>query len=187
MRIGPRAAAVGVALGLLVSACADTGPSATNPWCDDFSVLVLEAQSVPTAQLVPCLEVMPLGWNVFGARIDDTGTMFTLDSDIAGERAVEVRLVPACDVEGYVRVPTDEAETERYEFVEDVAGGFRGQRAYLFDGGCVTMDFRFRVEASAALVNEASLAVSLMPRSTIDAGIREATDGRERLDPPAGG
>ncbi len=71
--------------------------------------------------------------------------------------------------------------------MEDVAGGFRGQRAYLFDGGCVTMDFRFGVEASAALVNEASLAVRLMPRSTIDESIRSVTDGREQLDPLAEG
>jgi len=176
-----------IAVVTLSSSCSVQPRSANTLWCDAPDPLLLAAQSVPSAQLIPCLESLPLGWKTFGADIDDRGTRFTLDSDIGGNDAIVVELVPGCDVAGFARRPTDEAGTRLYELAEKVGAGYRGQRAYLFEGGCVRISTDLAVDAGAAAVNEASLAISFVPRSQIDEGIREVTDGREQLDPPSDG
>ena len=117
-----RLVAVGGGAILLVAACVPAPPNAEPPFCDEFSVLVLEAQSVPSAQLIPCFESMPSGWSASFIWIDSEGSSVVLDSDLAGARAVEVELREACDVTGYVQVPSDEVDTERYELVESIVG-----------------------------------------------------------------
>ncbi len=171
-------------LALSVSAVACARPdNAGALFCDDFGALFLEAQSVPSAQLVPCLDALPLGWALGGADVDHQGARFQLNSSTAGLDALTVTLAPACDVEDHVRVPTDEAGTDRYELVERIVNGYRGTRTYLFEGGCTTLEFDFDVEGTAALVNEASLAVGFVSRTALNDAVREATDGREQLDP----
>ena len=118
--------------------------------------------------------------------IDSDGSRVTLDSDLAGDGAVEVELRETCDVTGHVQVPSDEIDTERYELVENIVGEFRSRRTYLFEGGCTTLTFDFDAGASATLVNDVSRAVSFMPRSELNEAIRSITGGREQLDPPAG-
>jgi hypothetical protein len=183
--VKPRRLLLALAAATAVAACAPAGNTATTPWCDDFGVLILEAQSVPGAGLLPCVDLMPLGWNVGATEIDDRGTVFTLNSSIAGAAAATVRLAPSCDVTGHVQVPTDEAGTARYEYVSSITGGFRGLRTYVFDGGCTSIEFDFTVEASAALVNEVSLAVGFVPRDAANDAVREVTGGREQIDPEA--
>lgn len=172
-----------LALAAAATACAPAANTTGTPWCDDFSVLILEAQSVPSAQLLPCVDLMPLGWSVGPSHIDDQGTTFTLKSAVAGSDAARVELTDTCDTGGYVRVPTDEADTARYELVSRLADGFRGTRIYVFDGGCVAIDFALDADVSAALLNDVSLALGFMPRSTVNEAVREVTDGREQLDP----
>lgn len=172
-----------VALAAVVAACAPTGNTATTPWCDDFTVLILEAQSVPSAQLLPCVDAMPLGWTIGETEIDDDGMVFTLRSSIAGREAAIVHLSASCDVDGHVRVPTDEVGTERFELVTELTEGFQGRRTYRFDGGCTAIDFDFAVEASAALVSEVSLAVGFVSRQAANEAVRSVTDGREQIDP----
>lgn len=176
-----------VVLTAIVAGCAPTSHNTDPPWCSDFSVLILEAQSVPSAQLLPCVDLMPLGWSVGDTHIDDHGTVFTLHNKIAGSNAARVALADRCDTEGFVRVPTDESDTERFEFVSSITDGFRGRRVYEFEGGCVAIDFSFDVDVSAALVSEASLAVGFVQRSEVNDVVRDLTDGREQVDPVSGG
>lgn len=185
MNMGQRLVGICLAAILPLSACVPTPPNAETPFCDEFPVLILEAQSVPTAQLVPCLESMPSGWTASFTWIDSDGSAVTLDSDLAGAGAVEIELRRTCDVTGHVQVPSDEVDTERYELVESIVGEFQSRRTYLFEGGCTTLTFHFDAEASATLVNEVSRAVGFMPRSELNQAIRSITDGREQLDPPA--
>jgi hypothetical protein len=186
MNTGMRLAAIGLAAILPSSACVPAPPNSELPYCDEFSVLVLEAQSVPTAQLIPCFESMPSGWEASFIWIDSDGSNVILDSDLAGAGAAEVELREECDVTGYVQVPTDELDTERYQVVEDIGGEFRSRRTYLFDGGCTTLTFHFDAEASPDLVSDISRSVGFVPRSTLNETIRSITDGREQLDPPTG-
>lgn len=174
-----------LALVVVLSACGIGPPSATTPWCDNEDVLMLEAQSVPTAQFVPCILVLPLSWEASGSDIGDGHSIFALDSDIGGNDAVLVELRERCAVEDYVRVPTDQPGTQRYERVERLLEGFRGERLYVFDGGCVRIDIALEAGSTAALVNEASLAIGLVSRSALQEGIRQVTEGRVELDPPA--
>ncbi len=176
----------GIALLMSVTACANPEESAANvpePWCDDWGLLMLEAQSVPSAQMIPCLEALPLGWSASPAHVDHRGTSFELNSSIAGDGAVTVELKDGCDVDDSVQVPSDISGAERYEYVEEIVSGFAGRRTYVFEGGCTAFTFAFGVDAVAALVNEVSLAVGFVPRSTINEAVRTATEGRWQLDP----
>jgi hypothetical protein len=180
-----RSAALWLILGVLSSSCAIRLEPAKPPWCLD-GTLILEAQSVPGAEMIPCLESMPLGWEFSSGTIGDEGSVFTLDSDIAGREAVTIEFTDSCDVDGFVRVPSDEVGAERYEFVDTVVGGFRAHRAYVFEGGCALLHFRFDAGAPTALANEVSLAVAFVPRAALNEAVREVTDGREQLDPSGG-
>ena len=176
---------VSVALLLTVVAggCGRTPGDANPPWCDDFAVLVLAAQSAPTAQLIPCLDAMPLGWSVDETHINERGTVFTLDSTIAGNDAARVELRENCDTNGYVEVPSDVVGAARFEFVDSIESGFRGRRVYTFDGGCTSIDLDFDVDVSAALVSEVSIALGYVTRDEVNDAIRLITDGREQVDP----
>ncbi len=184
-----RLAVVGLAL-LLLASCADTEPSAANvpePWCDDWGLLMLEAQSVPSAQMIPCVEVLPLGWSAAPARVDHEGTSFVLDSSIAGDEAVMVEFMEQCDVNGAIQVRSDINGADRYEWVEEIVSGFSGRRTYVFDGSCTVFTFDFGVDAVAALVSEVSLAVGFVPREAINEAVRRGADGREHRDPEPNG
>ena len=172
--------------GVLVTGCGRTAGDTGVPWCDDFSVLILAAQSVPDAQIIPCIEAVPIGWEARKANIDERRTVFTLDSKIAGDDAARVELARECDTSGHVQVPSDIAEAERFEFIESIETGVRGQRVYVFDGACVAIDIDFAVDVSAALISEITLAVGFVTRDEVNDAVRDATDGREQVDPPVG-
>lgn len=170
----------------ITAGCGRTPGDTSPPWCDDFAVLVLSAQSVPTAQLIPCLDAMPLGWSVDETHIDESGTVFTLDSTIAGNDAAHISLAESCDTTDHVAVPTDVVGAQRFEFVESIESGYQGRRVYVFDGGCTSIDLKFDVDVSAALVSEVSLALGFVTRDAVNERVRSLTDGREQVDPPIG-
>lgn len=152
------------------------------PYCDNWDTLRLEAQSVPTAPILPCLDSLPLGWSAQAAKIDSDGTTITLDSDRGGEAAVVVRFAASCDVGDAIAVPTDEIGARRFEYVEQVVRGFSGRRHYLLAGeACVTYEFDFAAEASAALVTEASAALTFVSRQEVASELEASTDGRLTL------
>jgi hypothetical protein len=159
---------------LLASACAsDHGPS-----CENDSVLVLMAQSVPDASMVPCLEALPAGWFLSAMDVNSGGSRFWLDSDRAGLRAVEVSLAPDCEVTGAVEVPSDEEGAQRYEEIATFRGRFRGSRHYVFEGGCVTYAFEFTETGQTALVHDMSQALTFRTRADLAADLRERSGGR---------
>ncbi len=146
--------------------CATRYKSNAMPGCRNTETLVLMAQSVPTASLVPCIEAMPAGWSFETIDVRNGRAFFALDSDRAGDRAVRVTLLPACDVSGATEIVTDEPGTRRYERVESVLREYRGVRAYQFPGGCVTYRFDFS-RRGLALVNEVSLALGFVSRDEV--------------------
>lgn len=180
-----RAIAASLLTAWAVGGCSRSAGESTPAWCDDVAVLVLAAQSVPTAQLIPCLEAMPIGWSVGHTNIDHTRTMFTLDSKIAGDDAARIELRDDCDVSRHVAVPSDIEGTERFQFIESIETGVVGQRVYSFEGGCVAVDVNFDVDVSAALISEISLALGFVTRDEVNVAVRSLTDGREQVDPPA--
>lgn len=150
---------------------------AARPECGTGNVMVLVAQAVPTATVVPCVAGLPSGWRFDRAKVHDGEARFWLDSDQAGHRAVEVTLRPpgGCDVTGAQRVPSDEAGTERYEQPERLPPGYRGTRTYLFEGGCAIYRYRFAAAAPIDLVFDVDLALAFEPRGGLVDAVRDDT------------
>ena len=145
--------------------------------------VILLAQSVPSASWVPCLEVIPLGWDVSGLEATDDEARFWLDSNRDGVRAVEIRLDGGCDTTGATRIPSDRDGMERWERVEQVTPQYVGTRYYVFDGGCISLVFRLSGENRAEPLGFATQGIGAVPRDAVRAAVREQTEGRLELDP----
>ena len=71
---------------VLVNTDATLTPLATaSPGCDELEPLWLEAQSVPSASLVPCVRSLPEGWTLGAANVRNGWSKFTLDHDRLGK------------------------------------------------------------------------------------------------------
>jgi hypothetical protein len=162
-----RALVAAALLGLGLSACstAAEGPNAA-PTCDHGDVLILMAQSVPSATYIPCITEFPVGWTFGGDDIDARRSVFWLDSDRAGLRSVTVSLTRTCDVAGAVEVPVepDEAGTTRFELPRSLPPAYVADRFYRFAGGCVTYHFAFQRGATFTQALEATNALTFFSR-----------------------
>jgi hypothetical protein len=137
--------------------------------------LILEAQSVPSAELLPCIDALPAGWSFSGLDVVDGRSRLFLDSDRAGFRAVDITLAASCNIEGATEVESDEPGTRRYERVFPREDLFAGVRYYVFDGGCTTYEFELTGEGRAGLTAEAAVAMSFLPRETVEQELFEET------------
>ena len=176
---GAVAAAGAAAVTPLLASCAAPATDVTLT-CRNIDALILEAQSVPAATRLPCVELLPAGWSYGPSDIRSGRSRFWLASDRAGARAVEVSLSERCDRRGATEIASDEPGTRRYERVEAVTPGFRGTRYYTFPGGCASYLFRFEDEGRV-LVNEASLALTFVTRQFVADEVRRISKGRSRL------
>jgi len=162
-----------LALGLLITACSieDALPA---PDCIDGNTVNLGAQSVPTAELVPCFDPLPDGWTVDNVRIDQDGTEVRFDSDRAGDDAAIFHYTEACDIGDAVGAPSEQEGADRFEYIERVDPGFRAQRYYVFPGGCIRWEFDFGEDATAALSIELGDRLRTVTRDALNERIRES-------------
>ncbi len=176
----PRLVAVlsAVALGLVATSCG-TAASHADPTCvpKGPDTLILMAQSVPSAEKLPCIASYPAGWHFASMDIHSGGSHFTLDSDRAGISAVRVSLQAHCDVTGATEIPSDEPGARRFERILSVVNNFKALRLYQFEGGCVMYRFDFDRQGRA-LVNEVSVAIGFISRSAVDELVRQRTSAR---------
>jgi hypothetical protein len=176
-----------LALIVLVTGCtvspADVGVNPSCPRGDDVvDSVVLMAQAVPTAQLVPCVETLPGGWHVPNLEIRRGQARIDLAGDDMGTVAVSVTLADSCDVEGASPVASDREGTKRYDSPDD-SSELQGTRRYVFEGGCVTYTYDLRSTRRDVPVDDALLAVSLLPRGVVSDSVRLEHDDRVDLDP----
>ena len=113
------------------------------PACGTGHSMILAAQAVPSAALVPCVAALPPGWRVGGADISSGHARFWLDSDRAGVRAVTITLSATCDATGARQIRSDQPGTRRFERLLSLRPQFAGLRFYTFPGGCATYQFSF--------------------------------------------
>ena len=73
-----------VAVTALASASCSLDEALPHPDCVRGGSVPIVAQSVPEAELVPCLGPLPDGWSVATVHIDQRGSDVELDSDRAG-------------------------------------------------------------------------------------------------------
>ena len=144
-----------------------------QPTCEMSDQLLLMAQSVPSASLLPCIETLPIGWSFGALDVIDGRTRLFLDSDRGGLGALDVTLTPRCDLGGASQVPSDEAGARRFERVVLRQNRYAGSRFYLFDGGCVIYNFDFSGSGRTALADEASVALSFIARETLDSELEK--------------
>ena len=188
-----------VLLGLLLSGCVAPGSSANfaqrqSPACEyqgrpGTPTVLLAAQAVPTASLLPCVRLLPSGWSLGGVFVRSGLARFTLNSDRVGTEAVRVLLTQTCQIDGATRVPSDEPGARRFQRVGDVRTGvgFTGEQFYLFPGGCVAYEFRFSGEERAAPITEVTLALGFVTRDALRTSVRQDSQGHAELDPPSRG
>jgi hypothetical protein len=131
--------------------------------------MILIAQSVPSATLVPCIAALPAGWELERTAIRRNRATFWFDSAVAGNHAAEATLRPAgaCDVTDATLVPTDVAGAERYERPTQLLPRLETTRTYVFDGGCVTYTLSFDTPATSALIFEADQILSFQDRQSL--------------------
>jgi hypothetical protein len=146
------------------------------PECGTGHSMILTAQAVPSAALLPCVAALPSGWRASGGDIASGRASFWLDSDQAGPHAATITLAAACDTAGAREIPSDQPGMRRFERPLSLEPQFSDQRFYTFPGGCVTYQFRFPPGVSPVLAGAADTAVSFVPRSSLVRHVRE-TEG----------
>jgi len=154
-----------------------------SPTCNldkSLNALILEAQSVPTAERVPCVATVPAGWRIASANARSGRSELIMANDRAGAKALVVHLESRCNARGTTEIPSDEPGARRFERIESVTPGFDATRYYLSPGGCITYQFKLSPKGRT-LVNEASLAVATMSRAKLDSEVRRRSHGRVHL------
>jgi tRNA A-37 threonylcarbamoyl transferase component Bud32/membrane-associated phospholipid phosphatase len=170
---------VGLALAILAATVIAVFVSATAfkpegnigafaPECGTGHSIILTAQAVPSAALVPCVAALPAGWAVeHSAAIASGQATFWLDSDQAGTQALAVTLSATCDVAGARQVRSDQPGTRRFDRSLSRPPQSAELRFYTFPGGCISYRFYFDPGASPLLAADATSAVGFMPRATL--------------------
>jgi len=176
---------VGIAWGRLINdEAADNAPiRAQTLRCEPHEPLLLMAQSVPTASLVPCIELQPAGWTLGDVVVGNERSRFTVTSDRGGVLVAE--LTTSCDLAGAVEVTSEQPGARRYLRIERDAAGVTTTRAYTFPGGCVTQRLVAPEASRQQLAGEASSALGFTTRGALAASVRRDSGGRLDLDATA--
>jgi tRNA A-37 threonylcarbamoyl transferase component Bud32 len=154
--------------------------------CGDLEPLWLMAQSVPSASRVPCVQLLPAGWEVAQVTVNSGRSVITLNHDRAGTAAVVVELTSAsaCDLAGTEKVTSEQSGADRYWRVDSYAPVFAATRFYVFhQGGCITARLTAPAGSRQQLITESSSAFGFTTRQELDRALRQRSDGRLRLDP----
>lgn len=167
---------------------APTCPALAGPIPDRLpGPLLLTAQSVPSSSLVPCLRPLPTGWTFQKLDAQNGTARITIDFQHEDSRAATVTLTHTCDVRGATQKASEQRDARRYERTHTVKSGYRGERYYVYLGGCIT--YRFNLKGSRAEAQVATITASLgfVERELLRRYVHEYSDGRLELDPTAAG
>ena len=135
--------------------------------------LILVSQTVPSASRVPCLEALPLGWGFEAVNVDDTSSRFFLNYDRLGADHVTATFKGSCDVSQATPVPSTLSieGVVQVERIRSYANRYVGSRFYVFEGGCLEMEFDFTGRGRTALAADVWGSFGLVSRPEIDEGI----------------
>lgn len=158
---------------VLATASCATEETMPAPSCIDGGSSLIEAQSVPSATQIPCLDPLPEGWVVASVSVNQDRTLVRLDSDRAGDNAATLRFEMTCDVSNAVAAPSDLYPASRFDDIERLSPGFRAHRYYTFPGGCVSWYFDFDDGATATESVVIGDVLVLVSRESVNDGVRE--------------
>ena len=159
-------------LGLLSAACS-IEKSLSAPDCQEGGSGLIVAQSVPTADLIPCFNGLPLGWEVDEITINEQGTLIHFDSDRAGVGAANLHYVKTCDIGDAAAAASNQDGAEAFQNTEQTGLGFRAERYYLFPGGCVWWEFEFDPDVPATYAVDLQNRLTLITRQFLNETIHQ--------------
>jgi tRNA A-37 threonylcarbamoyl transferase component Bud32 len=155
----------------------------SNLGCTHLEPLWLEAQSVPSATLVPCLRSLPVGWTLANVAVNDGRSVLTLDHDRAGPGVMVVRLTAGCDIGGATQILSAQPGLVRYVLVERQAPQFWATHFDVFAGGCVTTRLTVPAARQAELLKESAQLLGFTTRPALQQALEQRSHGRLQLDP----
>jgi hypothetical protein len=160
--------------------------------CNQIEALWLQAQSVPSASFIPCVQALPAGiYSALGVRDGESVLELShasLDiSLIAGEPpraraaagSVTIRLTATCAVQTAGEGQTIAPGIRRFQ----IGGASTPEQVDVFPGGCVTYRQEPGAGASAALLDQAQRTVTYRTRDDLRQSLRRRSDGRLQLYP----
>jgi tRNA A-37 threonylcarbamoyl transferase component Bud32/membrane-associated phospholipid phosphatase len=151
--------------------------------CSDLEPLWLEAQSVPSASMVPCLRALPVGWALGDVTVNDGRSVITLHHDRTGGNAIVARLTAGCDVGQAAEEASGQPGVRRYQLVERRAPDFSAVRFDVFPGGCLTTRIRASASSQAEVTGAAPGILGFTPRDQLAQALEQRSGGRLHLDP----
>jgi tRNA A-37 threonylcarbamoyl transferase component Bud32 len=152
--------------------------------CTHLEPLWLEAQSVPSASLMPCVRSLPVGWTVANVTVNDGRSVLTLNHDRAGDAALVVRLTAACAPSGAVEGPSSNADVRHSQRIDSSAGGEFAATWYdQFPGGCVTTRLHLTTDPNGEFAAQAPHVLGFTTRAALGEALSQRSGGRLELDP----
>jgi tRNA A-37 threonylcarbamoyl transferase component Bud32 len=155
----------------------------TSVRCSDLEPLWLQAQAVPSASQVPCVQFLPVGWSVARVTVNDGRSVITLDHDRAGVGALVVRLTAACDLGGAAEGPSANTGVRRYQRIESRTGQFTATWYAQFPGGCVTSQLHLTNDPNGEFAAQAPQVLGFTSRASLAEALSQRSHGRLQLDP----
>jgi hypothetical protein len=155
--------------------------------CEEMEPMWLQAQAVPTAELVPCVASLPVGWSFGVLTVNNGRSRITVDHDRAGSQAIDLRFAESCDLTGATEVVADVPDARRFE--RRPVGGTNHILTWYesYPGGCATVRVNSRNAAPEVLEDvtaQASRVIGFVPRARLAQALDRRSNGRLRLDPP---
>jgi hypothetical protein len=124
----------------------------------------LLAESVPTADRIPCVRELPAGWSIDRFVANDQGGSFVVSA--GGDPWVTVGFHEECEVAGR-SAASDEEGAERWIEMRN-ADPYRSTWRYRFPGGCATYDIVLPGDVGRGeTLEEITSALSFMPRGAL--------------------
>jgi hypothetical protein len=160
----------------------DTSLYSSDVGCSDREALWLMAQAVPSASLVPCVPLLPVGWTLADVKVQDGRARISFDTDRAGAAAVVVELTTSCDLAGAVELTSEQQTARRYLRVERNAAEVSVTRAYTFPGGCVTQRLVAPAASRQQLAGEAGFGLGFTTRQELRQALSQRSRDRLTLD-----
>jgi hypothetical protein len=156
--------------------------------CDEMEAMWLQAQAVPTAELVPCVASLPVGWSFGLMTVNNGRSTITVDHDRAGAKALELRFAESCATGGVTEVGSDVPASQRFERRQDEDADRILTWYERYEGGCTTVQLSSDITAPEVveeITRQARQVIGFVTRTEFAALLDERSDGRLHLDPPS--
>jgi tRNA A-37 threonylcarbamoyl transferase component Bud32/membrane-associated phospholipid phosphatase len=163
----------------------DTALPGASLGCHSLEALWLEAQSVPSAAMVPCVRPLPVGWTFSHANAGNGRSVITLDNDRAGTGALQLILTAHCSPGNATQVAPASPGIRRLRARRAARGSFSSSWYDLFPGGCVTIQLHSQTGLAAIdsdLPHQAMLIAGYIPRSALQQALSRRSSGRFHLN-----